>query len=196
MSVLNIVSVICFAFCLIIFFYLKWYIKKRTSPSGLLDDYRTEIGRLIAEIDKATDRDSQLVEDRIKQLKSVIEETDKRISLYVKELEKSRSGEVLYTSLGKGIRAALSTEKETEKKQAVLSPVYPNIPVYSSVVPPQQTVKAAPSETAKKPPSKKQIRSHIDILLNEGVPPEEIASKLEISVAEVNLAMNLRSVKK
>jgi len=226
MNILHIVSIVCFAFCLVIFFYLKWYVKKRTSSSGLLDEYRIEVGKLIAEIDKATDRDSQLVEERIKQLKIILDDTDKRLSVYVKELEKSRSGEALYTSLGRGIRAALSTETPSENKQIkedtasknapafsdtpaskdaytssdahaspVLSSVRPNIIPVNNVVPAAQP-QAALQEPVKKPQSKKQIRAHIDLMLNEGLQPEEIASRLEISVAEVNLAMNLRRVKK
>ena len=181
MNILHIVSILCFAFCLIIFFYLKWYVKKRTSSTGLLDDYRKEVGKLVAEIDKAADRDSLLVEERIKQLKTILEETDKRISVYVKELEKSKTGEALYTSLGRGIRAALSAEAEEKQPPPVLSAVLPQ---------------AALAEPVKKPPTKKQIRAHIDLLLNEGKTAEEIASELEISIAEVNLAMNLRRVKK
>ena len=180
MNILHIVSIICFAFCLIIFFYLKWYVKKRTSSIGLLDEYRIEVGKLIAEIDNATDRDSQLVEDRIKQLKIILEEADKRISVYVKELEKSKTGEALYTSLGRGIRAALSAEQEP-----VLSSV-------RSALAPSARIEVPRMEPVKKPPSKKQIRAHIDLLLNEGKTAEEIASELEISMAEVNLAMNLR----
>ena len=44
--------------------------------------------------------------------------------------------------------------------------------------------------------SKKQIRAHIDILAGEGHSAEEIASMLGISIAEVNLAFNLHSLKK
>ena len=211
MSIINIVSIICFALCLVIFFYLKWYIKKRTSVTGL-EERQIEVARLIAEIDRITDRDSQLVEERINQLKILLEDTDKRISVYIKELEKSRNTEALYTSLGRGIRAALATPQEESVSPPVSPPVSPSVspnhpaPQLSTRLPdiqPQlfQTQISVEPETEPaplppvKPPSKKQIRAHIDLLLNEGLTPSQIASRLEISAAEVNLAMNLRRKK-
>jgi hypothetical protein len=172
------------------FFYLKWFIKKRISASGLIsnefEEIRKEVVKLIGEINHITDRDSQLVEERITRLNAILEDTDKRIAVYVKELEKSRSGEALYTKLGQGIRSALKTEPAP---MPTLMPMPINI--MSSIAPPVEEKKPQRDE-AEKPPSKKQIRAQIDILANEGRPPEEIASNLGISVAEVNLAMNLR----
>jgi predicted DNA-binding protein YlxM (UPF0122 family) len=181
------------------FFYFKWYVKRRTSASGLLPEYRTEVYKLIAEIDAATDRDSQLVEDRIKKLKEILDDTDKRISVYVKELEKSRTGEALYTSLGRGIRAALKTETEPVVRSdnaLPLSAVRPNIvPVAQHSTLPETApaiMQQSGDSLSQKPPSKRQIRALIDLLVNEDIPPQEIASRLNISIAEVDLAMNLR----
>jgi len=217
MNILHIVSVVCFALCLLMFFYFKWYIKKRTQSSGL-DERRTEIARLIAEIDRITDRDSLLVEERILKLKEILEDTDKRIALYLKELEKSRAGESLYSSLGRGIRDALSIQEEQSgappkliedsvntqsfpSDTIRLSPAaaantgaqsYQRMPSFTA---PAQTPAPPPKETqppVSAPPSKMQIRSHIDLLLDEGISAEEIALRLGISVAEVNLAINLR----
>jgi hypothetical protein len=132
-----------------------------------------------------------LIEDKIKQLKEILDDTDKRISVYVKELEKSRAGEALYTNLGRGIRAALKTETEAVNNTPSLSAVRPNLEVNPKVSP---SVEMQPElQFAKhKLQSKRQIRNSIDLLANEGLPPEEIASRLDISIAEVGLAMNLR----
>jgi len=195
MNIAYFVLIISVAFNFVMFLYFKWYIKRRTTGAALLPEHRTEINRLIADIDAATDRDSLLVEERIKKLKEILDDTDKRISVYVKELEKSRTGEALYTNLGRGIRAALKTEAPSVTQSAPVPPVRPDTDVKTSA-PVQQTLPSAgisvnPQESAK-PPSKRQIRAHIDLLANEGVPPEEIASRLDISIAEVDLAMNLR----
>ena len=225
MNILHIVAIICFALCLIMFFYLKWYVNKRTASSKLISDEidsrKNEVAQLIAEIDRITDRDSQLVEARIMRLKEIIEDADKRIALYVKELEKGRSGETLYSSLGRGIRDALnspqdaSSEHEPDKtfpKDTIeLSPnaaKFPAktgygqsgfLPIRSSRVnppavseTPESSMQHEASLPDSPPPNKQQIRSHIDLLLNEGLGAEEIASRLGISIAEVNLAINLR----
>jgi len=188
-----IIYIVCAAFCVFIFFYFKWYIKRRTSASELLEEYRTEVYRLIAEIDAATDRDSQLVEDRIKKLKSVLEETDKRLSVYTRELDKSRAGEVLYTSLGRGIRAALNTAPSASQPAETPQGASPAVAAAASrqvvslqAIPPQ----AATVEPPPKPP-KRQIRAQIETLVNEGLSAGEIASRLDISLAEVDLALNL-----
>ena len=205
MNILNIISIICLALCLVMFFYFRWYIKKSVSSSSIsakeLAVRQREVESLIAEIDRITDRDSQLVEARIKLLKTLIEETDKRIAVYVKELERSGSKETLYSSLGKGIRDALNISNEDSntpvdtieissesrlkslRAAAVPNTAHPETPV----IPKQED-----TDVSAAPPNKQQIRSHIDLLLDEGLPPEEIASRLGISVAEVNLAINLR----
>ena len=193
MNITYIILIILAALLFFIFFYFSWYIKRRTSVSGQLEEYRTEVIKLNAEINSVTDRNLMLIEDRVKKLKELLEETDKRVSVYVRELEKSRKGEALYTSLGRGIRAALKTEEEPAPLQPGLSLVRPQeYPV------PQSTpeTSAAKDTPPLKPPSKRQIRTSIDILLNEGVAPEQIASRLDISIAEVNLAMNLRRAKR
>ncbi|MCL2765871.1 MAG: hypothetical protein FWD40_11440 [Treponema sp.] len=198
MNILQIVSIVCFALCLIIFFYLKWYVKKRTSNSGL-EEHKTELYRLMAEIERITDRDLQLVEDRVNKLKLLLLDVDKRIKLYENDLEnmqqsrpESKKNETLYTSLGKGIRAALDTSADAEKKHQESGII--EFPVQNPAPSPhlfENNISAFTPPPAK-PPSKKQIRAYIDMLANEGLPAQEIASRLEISIAEVNLAMNLR----
>jgi len=215
MNIMHIVSIVCFALCLFIFFYLKWDIKKRTSASGL-KEHRIEVAKLIAEINAVTDRDLQLIEDRVIKLKSMLETVDKRIALYEKDMEEFRQKKPegnqpvssLYTNLGRGIRSAL----ETPASAQVLQTEHPfesrqlSLALHSSSskdIQDEQIKASAPAKPKKTaaqgykeaPPSKKQIRSHIDMMLNEGISAEEIASKLEISIAEVNLAVKLRRKK-
>jgi hypothetical protein len=186
-----IILLIGMSFCLVMFFFTKWYIKKRTSTFGLLPDEKIEVSRLIMEINAVTDRNLLLIEDRIKQLKEILDDTDKRISVYIKELEKSRTGEALYTNLGRGIRAALKTETSVSPH---LSAVTPDLEIEPKVTPAVE-IQPELQFTRPKLQSKRQIRSSIDLLLSEGLPPEEIASRLGISIAEVGLAMNIRQRK-
>ncbi|MDR2942344.1 MAG: hypothetical protein LBV17_07115 [Treponema sp.] len=192
MNISFFISIFCLVFCLFFFFYVKWYIKRKVSASELLAEYRAEVYRLNAEINAVTDRDALLVEDRIKKLKEILEDTDKRVKVYVQELERSRTGEALYTSLGKGIRAALKTTRETNQPPAPeLSTQMPKLTLVhqeSALTPvtPPPSVHNEP-----KPPSKRQIRSQIEDLVKDGLAPSDIAGRLGISIAEVDLAMNL-----
>jgi hypothetical protein len=222
MNISYIVLIVSIALCFFMFFYLKWYIKNRTSASGLLPEYRNEVNRLIVDINAVTDRNLSIVEGKIKELKNVLEEADNRIAVYARELEKSRKGEELYTQLGRGIRAALNTPAEPAAPSALqatalqataqhaasqysapqLSAVRPSIDVIPHLYihdeqpdvkrTEQPAVQTLPPDHLHIVKSKKQIRTHIDLLANEGLPPEKIASQLGISIAEVDLAMNLR----
>jgi len=204
MNIFFVVSIICLAVCFLMFIYLKWYVKKRTSASGL-EEHRAEVAKLIVDINSVTDRNLQLVEDSISKLKKILEDAEKRIAEYKDAIQIKPSGDNLYTNLGRGIRAALinpaeqlsppqlQNEHPLKSRQLSMesqkSADFFETPVKSE----NRTAQGAPP--AQKPPSKKQLRTAIDSLANEGLPAEEIASRLEISIAQVNLAMNLRRTK-
>jgi hypothetical protein len=191
------ISIFCLLFCIIFSLYIKWYIKRRTSTSELLAEYRSEVYRLNAEIDAVTDRDTMLVEERIKKLKEILEDTDKRVKVYTQGLDPSRSGEALYTSLGRGIRAALKTPAEiSPESPPVTAPEHVTQAPKLTLVRQERTPAAAPVPPEDKPPSKRQIRAQIEELVKEGLAPAETASRLGISIAEVDLAMNLMTGKK
>jgi len=203
MNIFFIVSIICLALCFIMFIYLKWYIKNRAFASEI-EEHKTEIARLIVDINSVTDRNLQLIEDSISKLKKISEDAEKRIEEYKNVIEIKPAKDLLYTNLGRGIRRALinpeeqpslplRTEHPLQSRQLSLelqsSDEHHKIPAKSE----SKTAQAAPP--VQKPPSKKQIRGAIDSLANEGLSPEEIASRLDISIAQVNLAMNLRRTK-
>jgi len=209
MNISLFISIFCLVFCLIFFFYVKWYIKRKISATELLAEYRSEVYRLNADINAVTDRDLTLVEDRVKKLKEILDDTDKRIKVYVQELDRSRTGEALYTSLGRGIRAALKTPSETSPAhdhEPELSAQMPKLTLVRQESIPDAVPGSAPAFTAPaslalaslapKPPSKRQIRAQIDELVKENLSPADIASRLGISIAEVDLAMNLMNNKK
>jgi len=208
MNISLFISIFCFIFCLLFFFYIKWYIKRKVSVSELLAEYRAEVYRLNAEINAVTDRDYMLVEERIKKLKEILEDADKRIKVYTQELDRSRAGEALYTSLGRGIRAALKTTPEIQKETPPETPRRPEREpelgeqkqkltlVRQERTSVEPLVQPPSASFEPKPPSKRQIRSQIDELVKENLPPAQIASRLGISIAEVDLAMNLMNSRK
>jgi len=213
MNIFLIISIISLAVCLIMFFYFKWYIKNRISASAL--EERSEVEQLIVDINSVTDRNLQLIEDSISKLKKILEDTEKRIEEYKNVIIIKPSNDTLYTDLGRGIRSALinpegqtplpiQTEHPLNARQLSLiqqnnelfeNPVKQESKTTSQTAPTVQKPASEKSPASQKPP-KKQIRAAIDSLANEGLPPEEIASRLDISIAQVNLAMNLRRTKR
>jgi len=207
MNILFVVSIICFAVCFLMFIYLKRYIKKRTSVSGL-EEYMEEVAKLKADINSVVDRNLQLVDNSISIIKKIMEDAEKRIAEYKDVIQIKPSGDTLYTNLGRGVRAALTNtveqppppqlRNEHPLKSRQLSMETQGAGNFSEPPPPvkseNKTVQGTP--VVQKPPSKKQLRGAIDLLANEGLPAEEIASRLDISIAQVNLAMNLRRIKR
>jgi hypothetical protein len=230
-----VISIITLCLCVSGFFFFRWYIGRKTAASELLADYRAETYRLIAEIDAAADRDSLLVEERIKTLKKLLDDTDRRIAVYMKELQRGRAGEQLYTSLGRGIRAALDSRPEQEAPlQTDLFPAPPpekapspqetqnvqeviNLPrstaiktargtrrkavMWDSAETGPSAKEASSQKTAennitseadgKRKPKKAKIKTQIAELSAQGLSPAKIASRLKLSLAEVDLALNL-----
>jgi hypothetical protein len=255
-----VISIITLCLCVSGFFFFRWYIGRKTAASELLADYRAETYRLIAEIDSAADRDSLLVEERIKTLKKLLDDTDRRIAVYMKELQRSRAGEQLYTSLGRGIRAALDSrpEYESEVSAKATSPMKnPQAELFSTETAPKQagdvqeprtsprstrrkavltdsTEKkeeekpakemSAPKESVisaktattqketasqktaenngageaagKRKPKRTKLKMQVAELSAQGLPPAKIASRLKLSLAEVDLALNLLQMPK
>ena len=199
MNLTYILLITCAAFCIFMFIYLKWYIKRRTNASGVLKETRVEVKRWInevdlsiAEINGVTDRNLLLIEDKITKLNELLDDVDKRIKVYVKEVEKSRTSEALYTQLGRGVRAAIKTD--TAPVPAPLPPALPSVqPTLTSGISAEISAETSVKVfEAALPVSKKQIRASIDQLASEGLQAEEIAKQLGISIAEVDLAMRLR----
>lgn len=182
MTISLIVSVTSLCFCIFGFLILRRYIKQRTTAVELLGEYREEVYRMIAEIDAATDRDFQLIEERKKTLRQILEDTDRRISIYIRELQRSRDGEAMYTSLGRGIRAALDSR-----------PPQLELPLQDSGDAAPETVETQPAVPAavKRKPKKAKLRVQIAQLSAQGFSPAEIASRLHLSLAEIDLALNL-----
>jgi hypothetical protein len=196
------------------FFFFLSYLRRRTSRERVLGEFRDEIDRMIAEIDNATDRDAALVEDRIKSLRTMLEDTDKRIALYGRELERRQSQEQAYRALGKPrpVSAAASSAAAPAPSAAVAAPALAAAPPGASpgdspapaAAPGPASPPAAPGEgpdprepapprfvraarriAPKPPPFAEQVAE----LYRGGFSADLIASRLGVALAEVDLAI-------
>jgi hypothetical protein len=90
-------------FCGFFFLYFHRYIRRRTSRENILAECEDAVARLEAQIDAVTDRDAQLVEERIRSLKKLLEDVDRRISLLSRIEDQRKPAVPLYNSLGNRI---------------------------------------------------------------------------------------------
>ena len=151
--------------CGFFFIYFQSYLRRKTGSRDVLKDYREEVNKLIAEIDSATERDAYLVEERIKSLKVILEELDKKIAVYVREFERRRSTETVYNALGRNLKPAAP----------------PPDPL------PQEAEKKTPPESPVREPEVRPLKERVVELAARGLSPDLIAARLKVSISEVEL---------
>jgi hypothetical protein len=156
-------------FCLLAFLYFRSYIKKRTGREAMLSEIREEVNRILARIDEITEQDVSLFEEKEKSLRGLLEETDKRIKVYTRDLERSLSSEKAYRELGKAMRFSVGKE-ETPLK---------DLP------------KEAPLEARPEKPVRDSLNEQIRELARSGLSAKIIASTLGISISEAEMAVAL-----
>jgi hypothetical protein len=159
-------SLASLVFCFFSFLYLRAYIRRSLRQEESLEAARDEVNRIIFRIEEVTDKDISLIEDKEKTLKALLEEADKHIKIYTKELEKDRTAQKTYQELGRNRPPVFSPPREEGQAHPPAG---------------QMDEKAAPANM------NEQIRN----LALAGFSPPVIASRLGISISEVELAMAL-----
>jgi hypothetical protein len=99
--------VIVSAVCLINLFLWFIFFHKFTkifSTNDIIENTRSELNKMILDINRNTERDITLIEDRIKTLKDIIAEADKRIALAKSEAERKN----VVAAYGKVIDSAVA----------------------------------------------------------------------------------------
>jgi hypothetical protein len=193
---------------------------KGHSESAWLAKWRDETNRLIAEIDAATDRDAALVEERVKTLRALLDDVDRRIAVYAREHERRRSQDAAYTALGrKAEYRKISASPVPAEKDGITGPVpgegpYPGGagsrgPAAGTKAPDRadmtagETPEPVSPENASEPSLPRFIRSaetvkpkipfaeQVAELARAGFSPDLIAARLGATIAEVDLAIAL-----
>jgi hypothetical protein len=183
--------------CGFFFIYFRGYLKKRMGKEELLSDYHEEVAKLTADINAAADRDLTLVEARMDALKELLETADRRIAVLVRELERKKDSGLIYNNLGKnaaespaqsrtGLRPSPAEHPPAEKAPETQ---VEGLPVAAQAAPlPQDEPKAA------EPQKPLSLREKAAELIGAGFSPELTASRLGISVSEVELLVSMPRV--
>ncbi len=130
------------------FFYL--FMRSRFSRERLLADVRAEVDKLIIDLGREADRDVALLESRILNLRSLMDEADRRIVLAGRETAKRRDAEDIAAALGSARPAdsvdisAAAVRPAPPPKVQQQAPVQVPQPVQVQQAPPQ--VQPAPPQ--------------------------------------------------
>ena len=175
-------SALAFAISVFSFFYFRRYLKRRTGQERILSELREEVNNIVRSIDEAADRDISLVEEREKALKSLLANVDKRLRLYIREMETRREAEDKHVALT--TKTQSPTYQEMGKSRYRLSP-----PDAAPAHDPVAADNSGGGETSavSAAPLGEQIRE----LMRAGFAPPVIASRMGVSIAEVEFAAAL-----
>jgi hypothetical protein len=208
-------------FCGFFFVYFRRYIRQRTSRENILAECEGAVARLEAQIDAVTDRDVQLVEERIRNLKKLLEDADRRIGLLARIEDQRKPAFPLYNSLGNPARfsgedgpfppdTAASPDPVPASVSPVLAASLTPDTVPGATVPAPGLPEARPEASSPgpayagvplKPPSgdpapepgedTRPLVERVAELDRAGFSPELIASRLGVSVSEAELAVTV-----
>jgi hypothetical protein len=143
------------------------------------------------------------VEDRVKTLKALLEDVDRRIALLAGEVSRRHTQEEVYIELGKLRNPAVISEPAASASPPVTPPQVSPAATASAVSPPAAETGAGrhpPSQTysprivrsatpivPKPPPFAEQVAG----LYRAGLSPDLIATRLGVALSEVELAIAL-----
>jgi len=179
-------------------------LSRRFSRRRILADLRAEMDRLIADLGREADRDVAILENRIKSLRSLIEEADRRVLVAERE-ERRRQDSV---EISKAAFGAAQQPSRAEPAR-VVDAARPEPPLPAEQ---PRVVDAAPAPGPAQEPitiytrprftrSENQIEPVVPVkervieLARKGISAEMIASMVSLSLGEVELiiAMNVSS---
>lgn len=180
----------------------------RLSPDRILGEIRGELDRLVADLGRETDRDVALLENRIQGLRSLIDEADRRIVLAGRETAKRLDEEATLEALSRP--AATPTRKpvpaEPSPAAGAVSPPETAGPlsagtevsgadsgpvgvtgVYSRASIARSRIANGERRIEPVVPTRERVVS----LADRGFSPDLIASKLSLSLGEVELILDM-----
>ena len=199
-------SLAAFFLCFFSLFYFKSYLKRRTGQERILSELRAEVNQILKSINETTERDISLIEDREKNLKNLLSDIDRRFNVYIREMEKRHESDIAYAEL-----VSQSDLKKPEKstyyelgknrygagrKDISVSPISDENPPNPGMENPDSSYplpgfKVKPETAPPVPQDTPSKNAQIHELIKAGLAPHIIASRLGISIAEVEFASAL-----
>ena len=152
---------------LVVLFAAFIRLKDRFSSARILGDIRSEIDRLIMDLGRETDRDVAILEDRIRGLRELMDEADRRILLADREESKSKTSPEIPAP-------EVTPEQTPEQTEPVIIYTKPRISRRESQIEPEIPVRERAIQMARK-----------------DISPEIIAKTLGISQGEVDLILTM-----
>lgn len=162
---------------IVLWIILFRFLNKKIS-GDYIEDISTEIESLIKEINRTTETNLTLLENRVEQLRVLIDTADKHIAKAKKEIHQIAKESEIPESRSKDISTSLLENTEKQPQKSIV-----DIKTAASIYDRHK------SEAPKI--SQNNIKQSVLNMNSHGYIPEKIASELNISVSEVNMIIDL-----
>jgi hypothetical protein len=103
----------------VLFLLLRKRIERNLDPKELSGKVKEELTSIMVELNRTTDQNIGLLEDKIGELKSLVEKAEKRIALLKREAEKQNASQDVYRRIGQGRQPEAGKEKPSVQQEVV-----------------------------------------------------------------------------
>ena len=87
---------------LVVYFLLKRWIARRIKPDEMGQKIQDELGSIMVELNRTTEQNIQLIEDKIGTLQELLSEVDRKLSVLKRESEKHEISRSIYDQIRQG----------------------------------------------------------------------------------------------
>ena len=166
-----------------VYFLLRSRLDRALTRLDPAAEIRDELASVMVEMNRTTDRNVALLEDRIAQLTQLLAEADRRIGLLRRESDRHETGRMVYTHLARPAAAM-------EAGQAAATEAPPRLEAAPRRdAAPQRT--PPPQREAIAPAVEESMEAKVLMLEREGFSPAVIANRLGSTVGEVELIISI-----
>jgi len=171
---------------LVLVLWTRSTVRKFLGSGEELERIRREIGALIVELDSSADRNVTVLEDRLKSLKELLGEADKRLSMLGQDRSRRQVEGIIYDRLGRNTAPADLSPAAAEK---VAEPVLERLPDESALKSASEIpfIRFSEKPLAIEEPFADKVLS----LSRRGFSSDIIAASLGATIAEVDLVISL-----
>ena len=171
--------IINLVFLFLMYHYLKWSLLKKEGRHSS-ENYEEEAEKLVIEINRTTERNLQLIEAKIGQLKEVIKDADRAVSV----INREKKGETDENRLYRKLENRSFYENAPKQESSVIKVELPRKKKANNIT----EKKSTDNENTE---GDKDIRSRVITMYRNGIDLELISRNLNIPTGEIELMISL-----
>ena len=174
------------------FILLRGRIERELNATTLLKDVQDEVDGMVRELNLSAERNIALLETRIEELETLLAQSDQKLVLMARELERRERSTEVYTQLKKPLPEP--PMPEPEESEAVESPSAPAPAVFEKPASSGQLefdAESASEPLPAEPPAPRTLTERVLGFRDQGLDPGAIAAATGATRGEVELILSL-----